>query len=170
MESASSASSIGSGSEKKTVATPGQENGDRRNLTELNALSNSIVQIEGGQDKPSRAQGTALLRRAGAHVRAQRDAMESTTADKGAVAGFDLIDDPLVDHLTPAQISGYYRARMHVFEPTPAAEIRRVEPIRGARGRRAAVTAGRRPRRSVDSNRPPSSRDLRQDDGIAPGP
>jgi hypothetical protein len=152
-----------------TVTAPCQENGDRHNLTEVSALNNAIVHMPGKEDKIPRAQIIALLRRAGAPVEAHRDAIESSP-DDDPFAGLDLIDDPLVDFLTPTQISAYYRGQMHLFEPVPAAEITRVEPIREARGWRAAVTTGRRSPRPVDSNRPTSSCDPRLDGGTASGP
>jgi hypothetical protein len=160
-------SSIASGSNKRRSPTPGQENGDRRNFTELNALNNSIVQMENGPDKVSRARVVALLRRAGGLVRAHHNAIEAASA---AFTGFDHIDDPRLELLTRAQLIAHYRSQMHLFEPTPAANVRLVDPIRAPRDWRAAVVAGSRSRQSVDSNRPPSSRDPRQDDGSAPRP
>ena len=108
-------------------------------------MNSAIVHEAGDEDKVPRAQIIALLRRAGRLVRAQEDASRAAAAV--AITGFDQIDHPVFAHLTTAQVLAHYRANMDLFEPAPA--IHRVEPIKGARGWRAAITAGRRPRRSV---------------------
>jgi hypothetical protein len=87
-------------------------------------MSDSIVHGSGRKGKPSRAEIKALLRLAAAITWARLDPTESVVPDEDAPAGYDPIDDPLVDSMNPAQLSEHYRGQMALFEPVPVAGIR----------------------------------------------
>lgn len=85
-------------------------------------MKRSIVHSSAGQDKGSSNARASILKRPSAAILAKRDWAEASSSIDDV---WDpLIDHPLLDHLDPAGISAFYRARMEVFETSSRTQVR----------------------------------------------
>ncbi len=87
---------------------------------EINDLNSPIVHMQVNSDKVLRIQIMSLLRRTGTIVRAWHDARTSSAEDEDDLHDTPHVDNPLLDIMTPAQVSSWYRSQMSVFEPRAA--------------------------------------------------